>query len=83
MIPIKDAKKGHKLSPIESCQFGSGPHVCLGRHVATLEITLFVTMLARELGPKGIAPRLVGKMPPASFLPFFRPSNKAYFDFTG
>ncbi|CBW75250.1 cytochrome P450 [Mycetohabitans rhizoxinica] len=68
---------------VESCQFGGGPHTCLGRHVAALEITLFIAMLAREMGPKGISPRLVGKLPPPTYLPFLRPSNKAFLDLTG
>lgn len=71
------------LNQVETCQFGGGPHACLGRHVAALEITLFIAMLARELGPKGIAPRLVGKMPPPAYLPFLRPSNKAFLDLSG
>lgn len=70
------------LNPVETCQFGGGPHACLGRHVAALEITLFIAMLAKELGPKGISPRLVGKMPPPAYLPFLRPSNKAFLDLT-
>lgn len=71
------------LNQVETCQFGGGPHACLGRHVAALEITLFIAMLARELGPQGIVPRLVGKMPPPAYLPFLRPSNKAFLDFSG
>lgn len=75
--------EAHGHNPIESCQFGSGPHVCLGRHVATLEGSLFVVKLAQIFGSKGMQPRLVGKMPPPSFLPFYRPSNKAIFSFSG
>ncbi|PUA47277.1 cytochrome P450 [Pseudomonas protegens] len=71
------------LNQVETCQFGGGPHACLGRHVAALEITLFIAMLARELGPKGIVPRLVGKMPPPAYLPFLRPSSKAFLDLSG
>ncbi|QQV57084.1 cytochrome P450 [Ralstonia syzygii subsp. celebesensis] len=71
------------LTPVETCGFGGGPHACLGRHVAALEITLFITMLARELGPKGIVPRLAGKLPAPAYLPFLRPSNKAFLDMTG
>ncbi|MHA6832455.1 cytochrome P450 [Ralstonia pseudosolanacearum] len=71
------------LTPVETCQFGGGPHACLGRHVAALEITLFIAMLARELGPKGLTPRLAGKLPPPAYLPFLRPSNKAFLDLTG
>ncbi|MFK3789068.1 MULTISPECIES: cytochrome P450 [Pseudomonas] len=71
------------LNQVETCQFGGGPHACLGRHVAALEITLFIAMLARELGPRGIVPRLVGKLPPPAYLPFLRPSNKALLDLSG
>lgn len=71
------------LNAVETCQFGGGPHACLGRHVAALEITLFIAMLARELGPRGLSPRLAGKMPPPSYLPFLRPSNKAFLDLSG
>ncbi len=69
-------------SPVETCQFGGGPHACLGRHVAALEITLLITMLARELGPKGLLPRLAGKLPPPAYLPFLRPSDRAMVDLT-
>ncbi|WP_230632355.1 cytochrome P450 [Chromobacterium violaceum] len=71
------------LSQVETCQFGGGPHACLGRHVAALEITLFIAMLARALGSKGIAPKLAGKMPPPAYLPFLRPSNKAFLNLAG
>lgn len=70
---------GH--NPLESCQFGSGPHVCLGRHLATLEGSLFVVKLAEMFGLSGLTPQLLGKMPPPVFLPFYRPSNKARFLF--
>ncbi len=61
-----------KLSPLETVQFGGGPHFCLGYHMAWVESVMFITHLARRLAEQGrrlVLPRL----PKESFFPLIRP----------
>ncbi|MCA9699367.1 MAG: cytochrome P450 [Myxococcales bacterium] len=67
---------GRKL---ERLSFGlSGPHFCLGYHLALLEITHLVVAVAQRFGPEGRTPSLRGAGLPRRFtFPFTRPMGKA------
>jgi cytochrome P450 monooxygenase len=59
-----------KLRPIETCQFGGGPHFCLGYRLALLEGIQFLVYVARELSARKLTLSLPGKkLPQARFLP--------------
>lgn len=65
---------GHKLTPLETCQFGGGPHFCLGYHLAVLEGVQFAIALAKELSANGQRPTLRGgKVPAPVHLPLTHP----------
>ena len=66
--------QGHKLTPLETCQFGGGPHFCLGYHLAVLEGVQFAIALAKELSANGQRPTLRGgKVPAPVHLPLTHP----------
>jgi cytochrome P450 monooxygenase len=60
----------HKPTPIENCQFGGGPHFCLGYHMALLEGTLFLVHAARSMAAWGVRPIADGPLPKPVYLPF-------------
>ncbi|PRP95224.1 cytochrome P450 [Enhygromyxa salina] len=66
-----------KPTALENCQFGGGPHFCLGYHVALLEGAMFLVHVARTLSNWGVRPQPLGSIPKATFLPLTQPPGKA------
>lgn len=76
-LPARWIGRKEPPSPREMLQFGSGPHFCLGYHLAWLESVQLAVALARELDRKKLRPKLAGDRPPAPvFLPTVHPAAK-------
>jgi cytochrome P450 len=65
-----------KPTAIENCQFGAGPHFCLGYHMALLEGVMFLVHVARTLSEWGQRPLPLGPIPKPSFVPLTHPPSK-------
>jgi cytochrome P450 family 117 subfamily A len=72
--PDRWLEREHKLTPLETCQFGGGHHFCLGYHLAVLEGVQFAIATAKELSATGRRPALRGgKVPAPVHLPLTHP----------
>jgi cytochrome P450 family 117 subfamily A len=67
---------------LETAMFGSGPHFCIGYHVAIVEGTLFNLVLARALREAGVrlTPAWNGPLPPPVYLPLAHPPRRLSVD---
>lgn len=68
-VPERWLDRAHARLPIETCQFGGGPHFCLGYRLALLEGTQFIVAAARTLAHAGRRPRLRQPLPRPRYLP--------------
>ncbi|MBL8685494.1 MAG: cytochrome P450 [Myxococcales bacterium] len=81
-VPERWLDRDKRPGPIETAQFGGGPHFCLGYHVAWLEAVLFLVAVAREFGARSMRPRIAdGVFPKAVFMPLQRPPASARVQF--
>jgi cytochrome P450 family 117 subfamily A len=64
------------IRPIESVQFGSGPHRCLGYHVAWMEIVQFSVALALIMGARRLRPHLLTSRTRGLYFPIAYPPFK-------
>jgi len=64
------------IKPIESVQFGSGPHRCLGYHLAWMEIVQFTVAIALIMGTRRLRPQLLASRKGGLYFPIAYPSFK-------
>lgn len=76
--PERWMERKEPITPLETIQFGGGPHFCLGYHLAWMEMVQLGVALGRVLGAAGLRPRLVGgRTPRAVTFPLMRPPRGA------
>jgi cytochrome P450 len=58
-LPSRWLDHAESIKPIETVQFGGGPHYCLGYHMAWLQMVQFSIALALTMSTEGLRPRLI------------------------
>lgn len=72
--PERWSGAGRRPSPIETCQFGGGPHFCLGYHVAMLEGVQYLAAMVRVCAERGRKLSLPSNtIPNGRYVPFTKP----------
>ncbi|MBA3549411.1 MAG: cytochrome P450 [Nannocystis sp.] len=72
-MPARWLDRKQPITPIETAQFGGGPHFCLGYHVAWMEGVQFAVALAKTMRPARLRPILSGAPPVMRYLPLAHP----------
>lgn len=72
-MPERWLDRKQPISPVETAQFGGGPHFCLGYHVAWMEGVQFAVALARTMRAAGLRPVVDGPPVTTRYLPLARP----------
>lgn len=80
--PQRWSQRDHKITPIETSQFGGGHHFCLGYHLAVLEGTQLAIAAAKILGAAGLRPALrPDRLPRTIFMPLAHPPARTRIHF--
>lgn len=80
--PQRWFQRDHKITPLETSQFGGGHHFCLGYHLAVLEGTQLAIAAARILGAAGLRPVLrPDRLPRTVFMPLAHPPARTRIHF--
>ncbi|MDP9913633.1 cytochrome P450 [Variovorax boronicumulans] len=58
-LPQRWLDRAEGLKPIDTLQFGNGPHRCLGYHTAWMQLVQFAVTLSLTLDCKGLHPQLL------------------------
>jgi len=72
-MPSRWLDRKQPISPLETSQFGGGPHFCLGYHVAWMEGVQFAVALAKTMRAARLRPILSGSPPTMRYLPLAHP----------
>lgn len=75
--PDRWLELGRSPRSVELCQFGGGPHFCLGYRLALLEGIQLIVSAAQQLSRRGLRPAPAGAMPRPRYMPVVRPPGRS------